>query len=100
MVLLKISLSTGGKMYWFRESNVFGFIPWLLVALVWTIGGWLIATHAFNLEKKQRILIGFGLGLVIYLWLVNLMGGWFDVKIAYILPSLLVLIIGLVFAWR
>jgi len=51
MVLLKIWLSAGGKMYWFRESNIFGFIPWLLVVLVWTIGGWLIATHAFNLEK-------------------------------------------------
>ena len=87
-------------MYWFRESNIFGFIPWLLVALVWTIGGWLIATHAFNLEKKQRLLIGFGLGMVIYLWLVNLMGGWFNIKIAYLLPAFLVLIIGLILAWR
>jgi hypothetical protein len=87
-------------MYWFRESNILGFIPWLLVALVFTIGGWLIATHAFNLEKKQRLLIGFGLGLVIYLWLVNLMGGWFDLKIAYLLPAFSVLMIGLIFAWR
>ena len=87
-------------MYWFRESNIFGFIPWLLAALVWTAGGWLIATHAFNLEKKQRILVGFGIGLVIYLWLVNLLGGWFDLKIAYLLPAILVLLIGLISAWR
>jgi hypothetical protein len=100
MVLLEKSRFVGGEMYWFRESNIFGFIPWLLAALVFTIGGWLIATHAFNLEKKQRLLIGFGLGLVIYLWLVNLMGGWFDLKIAYLLPAFLILLIGLTLAWR
>ena len=87
-------------MYWFRESNILGFIPWLLVVLVWTIGGWLIATHAFNLEKKQRLIIGFGLGLVIYLWLANLIGGWFEIKIAYILPAFIVFFIGLILAWR
>jgi hypothetical protein len=100
MVLLMISFFIGGWMYWFRESNIFGFIPWLIIALVLTLSGWLIATHAFNLEKKQRLLIGFGLGLVIYLWLLNLIGRWFEPRFAYILPAFIVLVIGLMFAWR
>jgi hypothetical protein len=38
--------------------------------------------------------------LVIYLWLVNLIGGCFDLKIAYILPAFIVFFIGLILAWR
>jgi hypothetical protein len=82
-------------MYWFRESNPLGFIPFILAALTWTLGGWLITTHAFKMEKGQRLLVGFGLGLVIYLFLLNLIGGWFEIRLAYLLPAFFVLGIGL-----
>jgi hypothetical protein len=87
-------------MYWFREFNLLGFIPFALAALVWTLGGWLIATHAFDLPKRQRLLVGFGLGLVIYLWLLNLIGGWFEIRLAYLLPALLVFVFGILYFWK
>lgn len=64
------------------------------------MGGWLLATHAFNLERRERLLAGFGIGLFIYLWIVNLFGHWLNPYLAFIISAILVLVIGLFFALR
>ena len=87
-------------MYWFRNANPIGFFPFALALLLWTLGGWLIARHVFHLPARHRLLVGFGLGMVIYLWILNLIGGWFQVEIAYLLPAILVLLIGALSAWK
>ena len=87
-------------MYWFREMNYLGFIPWLLTAISWVLGGWLIVIHAFNLPGQQRFFVGASLGLVSYLWLVNLIGHWFIADVAYLLPGIIILTLGLFMAWR
>lgn len=87
-------------MYWFRSGNPSNIIPWGVAAMLWMMGGWLIATHAFRVEKKERVILGFGLGLVIYLWLINLVGRWVDATAAFILPAILTLVIGLFYAWK
>ena len=48
-------------MYWLRSDNPMLIFSWLATAGVWTLGGWLIATHAFRLEERERLLAGFGL---------------------------------------
>jgi hypothetical protein len=60
----------------------------------------MLATHAFQLERRERLIIGFGLGLVPYLWFVNLLGHWASGLVAFGLGGVLVLLTGIAFAWR
>ncbi|HEY59647.1 MAG TPA: hypothetical protein G4N92_03015 [Anaerolineae bacterium] len=87
-------------MYWFRSGNPIDFLPWLAVSFTWIIGGWLLATHVFSLEKHERLIIGFGVGLTLYLWLTNIMGHWLNPVLTFTLPGLLILFLGIVVAWR
>ncbi|MFQ5616027.1 MAG: hypothetical protein ACE5GO_06170, partial [Anaerolineales bacterium] len=72
--------------------------PFLAVALVWWAGGWLIATHAFRLEKRERPLVGFGVGMTGYLWFANVLGRWLPPSAAFVWAGLLVLAAGIGFA--
>jgi hypothetical protein len=85
-------------MYWFRNGNPLVLIPWLLVCLLWWLGGWMVASHLFRLERHERLGIGFGLGLVGYLWFANLLGHWFTPEIAFLGAGLVVFIIGVISA--
>jgi len=84
-------------MYWFRDQSFLYFIPWLIDALAWFIGGWLIATHAFKIDVNKRLIVGFGLGLIFNLWLINLVGHCLSTSLAYHLSALIVLLVGLLF---
>ena len=55
-------------MYWFFSAPGWGLASWLLAMLLVAAGGWLVASHVFTLESRERILVGFGLGLVCCLW--------------------------------
>jgi hypothetical protein len=87
-------------MYWFREGGNLNLLPWVIAMLAAWVGGWLLATHAFKLNKGERLLVGLGLGIVLYTWLVNLLGHWLSVDAAFYGAALLVLVAGLAFAWR
>ena len=86
-------------MYWFRNGNPLALIPWLFVFLLWWLGGWLVASHLFRLERHERLGIGFGLGLVGYLWFANLLGHWFAPEIAFFGAGLAVFVIGVISTW-
>ncbi len=85
-------------MYWFRHTSILGFLPWILTTAIWFVGGWLIAIHAFDLKKHERLIIGFGIGMVIYLWLINLLGRWLPNNISFYVPALLTLAIGVIYS--
>ncbi len=87
-------------MYWFRTGTPLSFIPWIAISLTWLIGGWLLATHAFRLERRERVLVGVGLGLVPYLWFSNVLGHWLTPTLTFVLAGIIVLLIGVTFAWR
>lgn len=87
-------------MYWFRTGTPLSFIPWIAISLTWLIGGWLLATHAFRLEKRERLVVGVGLGLVPYLWFSNILGHWLTPTLTFVLAGIIVLLIGAAFAWR
>jgi len=82
-------------MYWFRIDNNAVFLVWVFVTVLYSFGGWLIATHAFKLTSKERILSGFGIGLVLYLWFCNLLGRWLDPTITFVISAIIVLGIGI-----
>ena len=87
-------------MYWLRTDNPLLILGWLTTAAVWTLGGWLIATHAFRLEERERLLVGFGIGLVMYLWFLNLLGHWVEATTTFVAAAFLVVGVGLAFAWK
>lgn len=82
-------------MYWYRDGSALSILPWLgVMALAW-LGGWLLASHAFRLERRERLIVGFGLGLVLYTFLANLLGHFLSPVLTFALPGLLVLLLGL-----
>jgi hypothetical protein len=87
-------------MYWFRHGNPVEFLPWLGVMALSALGGWLLATHAFRLERRERLVAGVGLGIFLYVWLINLVGRWLTPVLAFTFPAVMVLLIGVAFAWK
>lgn len=69
------------------------------MAMVW-LGGWLLATHAFRLRSRERLIVGLGLGLALYAWLANIAGHWLGSYLAFTLPALALLAAGGAFGWR
>lgn len=87
-------------MYWFRDGSALSLLPWLLALLGLWLGGWLLATHAFRLASRERLIVGLGLGLVLYTWFANLLGQWLAPSISFAFAAALLSLIGIVFAWR
>jgi hypothetical protein len=63
------------------------------------IGGWLVATHAFTLDSGERLLAGFGLGLIGYIWIVNWIGRLLPPFWAFLGGAILVLLLGILSAF-
>ena len=87
-------------MYWFRDGSALSFLPWLAALLALWLGGWLLATHAFRLGARERLVVGLGLGLVLYTWLANLIGHWLSPVLTFAGAVILLLLMGVLFAWR
>jgi hypothetical protein len=87
-------------LYWFRTETPWIGLVWLAATALWGAGGWLIAAHAFNLEARERLIVGLGTGLGLYLWLVNLLGRWLPPGLAFSIPTVIVLGLGILYAAR
>jgi hypothetical protein len=85
-------------MYWFRSGSWFNLLPWTAVMILVFWGGWLLVYHVFGKRRPLDAFLGFGLGLVLYLWSVNLVGRWLDPVTAFVGCGLLVLLAGLLAA--
>ena len=48
-------------------------LPLLAWAVIWAVGGWLVALSLFRLRSHEALPIGLGVGLVIETWLTNLL---------------------------
>ncbi len=86
-------------MYWFRDGSSLSLLPWLTTMLVTWLAGWLLATHAFKLQARERLIAGLALGVVLYIWLANLFGHWLSPDVTFVLPAVALLAIGLALAW-
>ncbi len=82
-------------MYWFWANPFPAALIWLLMIGFIALGGWLFVSIHFQLEKHERVLVGFALGLVVFLWLANWLGRWLPPYWTFISASVVVLFIGL-----
>jgi hypothetical protein len=75
-----------------------------LWALLWFLGGWWIVRSAFNLRPNEEGLVGFACGLVIEVWLSNLLGRFIPVPWSFWAAAGFVFLLGLILAflkgWR
>ncbi len=81
----------------FRSGSLVAFSLWLVVMLAWWIGGWGLLERGFRWsENKDRVLVAWGTGLMVYLWLVNMLGRWLPAEIGFSLPAVLIFVAGFV----
>ncbi len=73
-------------------------------AILWAMGGWLLAGALFRLRRSETLLVGAGLGLVLQVWLANLVAHFLPVPQSFWIAAAFVLLSGLVAAaalrWR
>lgn len=82
-------------MYWLRSGNMLSPFFFLCIAGMFSYGGYLILRSRFQLRKTEIPLLSFGIGLTLYLWLANLAGHFLSSDLAFSLPALLILTVGL-----
>ena len=83
-------------MYLFRE---FDLLPVLLTLGMWYAGGWLISARLFDLQPSHRHLVGLGVGMVVGLWLANLLAYILPIPSIFWLANGLTLFVGVALAW-
>ncbi|HEY5984609.1 MAG TPA: hypothetical protein VIU38_14180 [Anaerolineales bacterium] len=86
-------------MYWFFSAPGWGLVLWLACLLLILVGGWLIATHAFALEPRERVLCGLAIGLVCYLTVSNWIGRVLPPFGTFLAAAIIVLLLGILAAY-
>ncbi|OGO64773.1 MAG: hypothetical protein A2Z45_00935 [Chloroflexi bacterium RBG_19FT_COMBO_55_16] len=87
-------------MYWSRTGSIVDIFIWLLLSAFWWLGGWLLAAQLFRVRSSERLVVGLGLGLVLEIVLSNVLGQVVQLSLAYWAAALLILISGILIAWR
>ena len=87
-------------MYWSRTGSLTDGALFLLLCLMWGLGGWLVIRHAFRLREAERLLSGLAAGFLAFIGLANLLAHVMPLTPAYWAGSFLVLAGGLATAWR
>ncbi|MFH1184363.1 MAG: hypothetical protein V1755_04900 [Chloroflexota bacterium] len=71
----------------------------ILVLVTWTVlwaaGGWLLAEGVFRLRRDETGMVGFALGLVLQVWLANLLSQLVAIPVSFWLSSVVVLLAGI-----
>ena len=81
-------------MYWYRDGSALSLLPWLAALLAVWIGGWLLVSQLFRLGRRERLISGLALGIVLYSWLINLVGRFLSPMLAFTLPAIFLLLVG------
>jgi len=79
-------------------SQLLDILPLFIWSLIWALGGWLIVI-GFNIPRRDQMITGVSLGLVMELWLSNVFAHFMPVMPAFWLGAIATFAIGLIFAW-
>ncbi|MDX9990618.1 MAG: hypothetical protein RBS68_01090 [Anaerolineales bacterium] len=83
-------------MYLFSEISL---LPFLVILLLWALGGWLLAAQLFKIAPHERGLIGISLGVILSNWIANWLARLLPPLAAFWLSALVVVGCGLAAAW-
>ena len=62
---------------------------------LWGAGGWLLAEGLFRLRRGEVAIVGFSFGLVLQVWLANLVSHVVDIPLSFWLSAVIVLLAGI-----
>lgn len=69
-------------------------------ALLWVAGGWLLTAALFRLRRGEMAMVGLSVGLVLQIWLSNIVAHAFPAPLAFWLSAGIVLLAGVAAAVR
>jgi hypothetical protein len=87
-------------MYWFRDLNSLNLLAFALMTLMWLVGGWLLATHAFGMRRSEQLFSGVAIGFLLFIELSNLLAPGMPLTLAFWLATFLVLLAGILAGWH
>src|SRR5512133_2675185 len=73
---------------------LFELLPLLLWTALWAAGGWLITGAVFRLRRGETALAGLAIGLILEIWLANLLAHVLPIVAASWLTAALLLLAG------
>lgn len=79
-------------------DKLIALIPFLVWTLTWSLGGYLIAHFIFRL-RRERLIVGIALGLILQLWFSNWMAYLMPVPASFWVGAGIVFLLGLLSAW-
>jgi hypothetical protein len=85
---------------WLRAFSILPFLSLALICAAWAAGGWLLVRSLFRLRPGEALLSGVAAGYVLYLEGLNLLAHVLSMSQACWAAALLILLGGLVTAWR
>ncbi|HEY5982517.1 MAG TPA: hypothetical protein VIU38_03530 [Anaerolineales bacterium] len=80
-----------------RVLDVTALLTW---ATLWAAGGCLLAGGTFRLRRTELAMVGIGVGLIIQVWLANLLSRLVPVPVSFWASAVLVLVLGIIAALR
>ncbi len=87
-------------MYLSRSGSFLDLALFAVLGSFWWIGGWLLARHAFRLRRREWLIAGLAIGVLLYMVLVNLWSILLPFPYAIWIGSLSVLLLGVVAWWQ
>jgi len=81
-------------------SRLLSTLPLLLVFGLAILGGWLIVAALFRIRRGELTIVGLAVGIFLQNWWTNILAHWLDLPLAAWLSAALVLVAGLVAAWK
>ncbi|HUI88717.1 MAG TPA: hypothetical protein VLX61_08300 [Anaerolineales bacterium] len=82
-------------MYWLRTTSIIDPVLFVLFALLWMMGGWLLVTHSGRFLKRERLMMGIASGMLLYTLLGNALGHWIPAYPAFAFAAFIVFAMGL-----
>ena len=84
--------------YWTRTGSFADIALFIILCLLWAIGGVLISNQAFRLKLRERLVAGLALGFLLFIVLSNLLAQLVSLPLAYWLASGIIFVTGIFMA--
>jgi hypothetical protein len=59
--------------YWSRTGSIVDILSFLVISVLWAVGGVLIVSHSFHLKPRETLVSGLATGFLLYITLSNLL---------------------------
>lgn len=87
-------------MSWLGALNGLNGLVWMLMLMMTWAGGWLLCAHFLRVRQHDRLLVGLGVGFVLFIVTSNLLAWLVPVSISWWAAALLIFFGGLAAGWR